>query len=156
MRIIINQTGLVPVHLPTDLLMIRLASGNQILDPWVYILLRRELLWKVITAVKWLLGLKQKEPDLELQKSNMIDNNNASYCVFCYHCLCDPPHYKAPLDTMFTSEYDSRRMTINRTPPIVMRQIKSSSSLFSSEREMSALLLKSAKSSSSNSLLARK
>ncbi|KAJ8305383.1 hypothetical protein KUTeg_015928 [Tegillarca granosa] len=126
-RIIINQTGLVPVHFPTDLLMIRLASWNQILDPWVYILLRRELVWKVITAVKWFLGLKQKEPDPELQKSSMIDNNNASYCVFCYHCLCDPPHYKIPIETMFSSEYESRRMTINRTPPIVMKQIKSSS-----------------------------
>lgn len=46
-RIIINQSGLYPKNRKADLLTLRLATLNQILDPWVYILFRREMLQRV-------------------------------------------------------------------------------------------------------------
>lgn len=41
-RVVLNQSRWTPKCVSCDLLAIRLASFNQILDPWVYILLRRE------------------------------------------------------------------------------------------------------------------
>ncbi|XP_048759895.1 prostaglandin E2 receptor EP4 subtype-like isoform X2 [Ostrea edulis] len=41
-RVVLNQSGWTSLCESCDLLAIRLASFNQILDPWVYILLRRE------------------------------------------------------------------------------------------------------------------
>ncbi|ESO86654.1 hypothetical protein LOTGIDRAFT_73649, partial [Lottia gigantea] len=46
-RLVINQTGLQPVNHAVDLWAIRMACINQILDPWVYILFRKELLRKI-------------------------------------------------------------------------------------------------------------
>ena len=40
------------INYPNDLIAIRLASINQILDPWVYILLRKGLIDKVLHYVK--------------------------------------------------------------------------------------------------------
>ncbi|KAL8624184.1 hypothetical protein ACOMHN_046270 [Nucella lapillus] len=42
-RVLINVSGTVPMNVEADLMAIRLASLNQILDPWVYLLLRRRL-----------------------------------------------------------------------------------------------------------------
>ncbi|OWF56349.1 prostaglandin E2 receptor EP4 subtype-like isoform X1 [Mizuhopecten yessoensis] len=47
-RIIINQSGAYPVDHLSDLMAVRLASINQILDPWVYILFRKEFLNRLL------------------------------------------------------------------------------------------------------------
>ncbi|XP_060077480.1 prostaglandin E2 receptor EP4 subtype-like [Ylistrum balloti] len=47
-RVIINQSGAYPVDNMSDLMAVRLASINQILDPWVYILFRKEFLNKLL------------------------------------------------------------------------------------------------------------
>ena len=61
-----------------DLLLIRIASYNQIIDPWVYILLRKEVLWKLISGVKFVLGIRKKEGDILVyqiqQKQNVEDS----------------------------------------------------------------------------------
>ncbi|ESO86653.1 hypothetical protein LOTGIDRAFT_194810, partial [Lottia gigantea] len=52
--VLLCQTSLVET-INTDkagLLMVRFASFNPILDPWVYILFRRELVWKIVDAIK--------------------------------------------------------------------------------------------------------
>lgn len=96
-RIVINQTKLLPVNLRTDLLMIRLASLNQILDPWVYILLRREVVWRVGHTLKKIFTKKSKceeqNSQFRRQESNVVLMNDVNYtcCMFCFHCLCDPP-----------------------------------------------------------------
>lgn len=46
-RIIINQSHAFSRNIQADLLTLRLATLNQILDPWVYILFRREMLSKI-------------------------------------------------------------------------------------------------------------
>ncbi|XP_033736819.1 prostaglandin E2 receptor EP4 subtype-like isoform X1 [Pecten maximus] len=47
-RVIINQSAAFPVDYRSDLMAVRLASINQILDPWVYILFRKEFLSKLL------------------------------------------------------------------------------------------------------------
>ncbi|XP_045159568.2 prostaglandin E2 receptor EP4 subtype-like [Mercenaria mercenaria] len=95
-RILINQTKLLPVNLRTDLLMIRFASLNQVLDPWVYILLRREVVWKVANTLKKLFSKQSKDSETSKfmrQDSSAVLANDVQYscCAFCWHCLCDPP-----------------------------------------------------------------
>ena len=101
-RILINQTKLLPVNLRTDLLMIRFASMNQILDPWVYILLRREIVWKVVSTLKKIFCCKSDEDltqDLENQRQSGFVSPSATStssetptcCAFCWHCMFDPP-----------------------------------------------------------------
>ncbi|WAR24470.1 PE2R4-like protein [Mya arenaria] len=51
-RILTNQIRKQQVDLRADLYAIRLASFNQILDPWVYILFRKELLIKPMVFLK--------------------------------------------------------------------------------------------------------
>ncbi|XP_041357783.1 prostaglandin E2 receptor EP4 subtype-like [Gigantopelta aegis] len=54
-RVTINQTHVFPINHAADLLTIRLACLNQILDPWVYILFRKQLfskLWNLVTCSK--------------------------------------------------------------------------------------------------------
>ena len=51
-RIIINQINFKQVDVRADLYVLRLASLNQILDPWIYILLRKELFSRVIQCFK--------------------------------------------------------------------------------------------------------
>ncbi|XP_076093528.1 prostaglandin E2 receptor EP4 subtype-like [Mytilus galloprovincialis] len=51
-RIIINQSRTVSRNIKADLLTLRLATLNQILDPWVYILFRREMLSKFAFCCK--------------------------------------------------------------------------------------------------------
>ncbi|KAK7100187.1 prostaglandin E2 receptor EP2 subtype-like [Littorina saxatilis] len=54
------------------LTLIRLASFNPILDPWVYILFRRELVWRVVKLVRWLLRLRPIQPPLHYQQTLLI------------------------------------------------------------------------------------
>lgn len=119
---IINQTELLPRNVRLDLLMIRLASMNQILDPWVYILLRRELLWKVISCFKTLCRIRQN-PDLIPQKSQ-YDIENDTCCIFCFHCLCDPPVKRPRSGSLYSSMYESehRRSTITSSTPTMVRR----------------------------------
>ena len=51
-RILVNQSLLQPICTSCDLLALRLASFNQILDPWVYILLRKENIVRFVKYVK--------------------------------------------------------------------------------------------------------
>lgn len=109
----INQTKLMPVNLRTDLLMIRLASLNQILDPWVYILLRREVVWRVGHTVKKIFTAKSKcdEQNLKFrrQESSVVLTSDVNYtcCTFCFHCLCDPPQSRRA--SSFYSVYNDYR-----------------------------------------------
>lgn len=45
-RVLINTSGAIP-NFPADLLALRMASFNQVLDPWLYILLRKEMLVRI-------------------------------------------------------------------------------------------------------------
>ncbi|XP_052238678.1 prostaglandin E2 receptor EP4 subtype-like [Dreissena polymorpha] len=65
-RIVLNQTKLLPVNMRTDLLVIRFASLNQILDPWVYILLRREVVSRLIFTIRKPLSPKTTEVSQKL------------------------------------------------------------------------------------------
>lgn len=60
-RVIINQTGKFPVNHAADLWAIRLACLNQILDPWVYILFRKELFTRIWRLVYCVLCGKRKQ-----------------------------------------------------------------------------------------------
>lgn len=55
-RILINQSHMKQVDVKADLHALRLASLNQILDPWVYILFRRELLARTYRCVRLILS----------------------------------------------------------------------------------------------------
>ncbi|XP_067679663.1 prostaglandin E2 receptor EP4 subtype-like [Haliotis asinina] len=61
-RVIINQTGKFPVNHAMDLWVIRLACLNQILDPWVYILFRKEFFTRIWRLVYCVLCFKKKQP----------------------------------------------------------------------------------------------
>ena len=52
--------------------LIRLASFNPILDPWVYILFRRELVWRLVKFCRWLLRLHPLQHPLHLQQSLLV------------------------------------------------------------------------------------
>ncbi|XP_033739223.1 prostaglandin E2 receptor EP4 subtype-like [Pecten maximus] len=51
-RLILNQSGAVKLNHAYDMTGARLALANQVIDPWVYILLRRDTLEPIIKAVK--------------------------------------------------------------------------------------------------------
>ncbi|KAL4235587.1 Prostaglandin E2 receptor EP4 subtype [Mactra antiquata] len=108
-RILINQTNLLPKDRITDLLMIRLASLNQILDPWVYILLRREVVWSAASTVKKIFSKQSEENTIENQfrrQDSTVFASDVQYscCEFCWHCLCDPPQTARP-SSFYYSEY---------------------------------------------------
>ncbi|KAL3869845.1 hypothetical protein ACJMK2_042477 [Sinanodonta woodiana] len=121
-RIIINQTGLLPVQISTDLLFIRLASMNQILDPWIYILLRREVVRKVISTIKacksgssHFIKAKERNAQTPLSRTHRAysyTEESMSCCQFCFHCLCDPSQSNR-YTTVITnySDHDRRRST---------------------------------------------
>ena len=101
--------------------MIRVASFNPILDPWVYILFRRELVWRLVKVCRCILRLEplgppQPPPALFKQPTLLKDPEgggvvvngegeasepdgrraledpyNPSCLAFCYQCLCLPP-----------------------------------------------------------------
>ena len=58
-----------------DLLVIRLASLNQILDPWVYILIRRNTVYYVSRLFRWV--FRMKRPSF-LQRSSSLTLRRAS------------------------------------------------------------------------------
>lgn len=100
-RVVMNQTGLV-CNTVLDLQLIRLASFNQILDPWVYILLRKELLWKIISGVKYICNRGQA--DLISLPQKQFDVESANCCMFCFHCLCDPPVTRQRSGSIFSQD----------------------------------------------------
>lgn len=51
-RIIINEVMGYPFNKTADLITLRMASFNQIMDPWVYLLFRRETLRKFMLYVR--------------------------------------------------------------------------------------------------------
>jgi len=59
--LIIQLTGMTKDTEKNDLIVIRLASFNQILDPWVYLLFRRELFSRFYLFIKKLVCPKQKD-----------------------------------------------------------------------------------------------
>ncbi|KAH3741929.1 hypothetical protein DPMN_048659 [Dreissena polymorpha] len=79
----------------TDLLVIRFASLNQILDPWVYILLRREVVSRLIFTIRKPLSPKTTEAQIRTfrRQDSSLSAKESTYtcCTFCFHCLCDPP-----------------------------------------------------------------
>ena len=119
-----DQNDLSTRNVQTDFLVIRLASVNQILDPWVYILLRRELLWKVIFGFR---SCVNRNNQLNASPSQIIkyDRDDQSCCDFCFKCLCYPPVKWNPSDSM-SSYYSERRISVvasSITPPDIRRAI---------------------------------
>ena len=122
MRILINQTKLMPIDLRTDLLMIRLASMNQILDPWVYILLRREVVWQVVSTIKKLCCCKSGQElhltvEFEIKRTGFASpsatqtsSENPTCCAFCWHCMCDPPQSvrQSSISSYYNSYHDRK------------------------------------------------
>ncbi|XP_052062032.1 prostaglandin E2 receptor EP4 subtype-like [Mytilus californianus] len=51
-RIIINQSRLVPENKKADLIALFLASCNQVLDPWVYLLFRQEMIKRFVNFIE--------------------------------------------------------------------------------------------------------
>lgn len=122
--------------------MIRLASLNQILDPWVYILFRREILQKVIETIKCVCCLqterrRDSDPNFRRQISqrpsmislqtqsiqrpstiSQLVNDNMSCFDFCMQCIMYTPH-RGRSGSIFTSDGEecmSRRSTLNKSP----------------------------------------
>lgn len=103
MFIILCQTSLVE-RINVDywyVNLIRLAIFNPILDPWVYLLVRREIRWKIICVFKFVLGIRKKAPSPravqdEANKGPTSPSHDAdmSCLKFCFHCMCDPPVQK--------------------------------------------------------------
>ncbi|XP_052238679.1 prostaglandin E2 receptor EP4 subtype-like [Dreissena polymorpha] len=93
-RILLNQTKLFPVDMRSDLLTIRFASLNQILDPWVYILVRREIVSRLIITIRKIISPKATEVQIRtfLRQDSAHSAKDSTYtcCTFCFHCLCDP------------------------------------------------------------------
>ena len=69
-RIIINQAKLFPPNPAQDLIAIWLASLNQVLDPWVYILFRKEFLMQVIGILRCIFCCKRPPPAPEPTRPN--------------------------------------------------------------------------------------
>jgi len=100
-----------------DLLIIRFASLNQILDPWVYILLRREVVWKLGHAVRMLCSRTTPEKEaINFRRQSSVLTADVSYtcCAFCYHCLCDPPEsYRKASMSSFYGDFNTNHPTSN-------------------------------------------
>lgn len=101
--------------------MIRFASLNQVLDPWVYILLRREVVWKLASTVKKLFSKQSKDSEINKfrrhdSSASVILTNDVQYscCAFCWHCLCDPPQTQRRGSASLYSEY--RRQSLYSSP----------------------------------------
>ncbi|CAC5397964.1 PTGER4 [Mytilus coruscus] len=119
-KILINQNETYLRNVGSDFTVIRIASVNQILDPWVYILLRRELLWKIVSFCK-----KRDNDTIPsvIQKASRSHIYDQSFCSFCFHCLCDPPASLNNMDSK-RSLSDLRLSAITSvTPPDVRRTI---------------------------------
>lgn len=118
LQIFMNQFTDMSDH---GLVVIRLASLNQILDPWVYILIRRNTVYHVSRVFRWVFRLKRpsfldRSPSLTLRRPSSeskgsvgkmasLDsrkmsfgslNNNANkddigWAEFCWNCMCENP-----------------------------------------------------------------
>ncbi|XP_062589773.1 prostaglandin E2 receptor EP4 subtype-like [Saccostrea cucullata] len=62
-RVFLIQTGFKEEDVIQDLIFIRMASFNQILDPWVYILFRKTLFTRLVQFIKVHLCLPKKQFD---------------------------------------------------------------------------------------------
>ncbi|XP_061182473.1 prostaglandin E2 receptor EP4 subtype-like [Saccostrea echinata] len=71
-RVLINISGAFPNY-KADLLALRMASWNQILDPWLYILLRKEMLVRIYRFY-----LKKRYGGNFLTSSNSTDSSSGS------------------------------------------------------------------------------
>lgn len=114
--VLLCQTDLVTL-MKTDkmgLLLIRFASFNPILDPWVYILFRRELVWKIVNAIKCILRI---EPKNIQNVKTPLNEEEPNCCMFCLQCLCEPPNTKTnysvsrPSATLQRSPSERRRLS---------------------------------------------
>ncbi|KAK3092031.1 hypothetical protein FSP39_024564 [Pinctada imbricata] len=88
-RILLIQTELFPDYRRLDLLLVRFASFNQILDPWVYILFRKSLFSRVRTILKlffcrsaYKVSKQQtdKEQPLTITTENMVSMDMSDFC----------------------------------------------------------------------------
>jgi hypothetical protein len=62
-------------NFPSDLLAIRFATWNQILDPWIYIVLRKEMLTRFYNVYRRLFTKDASESIAERSEvSNKVDN----------------------------------------------------------------------------------
>ncbi|BFZ16883.1 hypothetical protein BsWGS_19922 [Bradybaena similaris] len=114
-----------------SLLMIRLASFNPILDPWVYLLVRRELRWKVICLFKYIFGISRRpvlttpigDRDCPVFSHRMQRPVTEMSCLsFCFHCLCDPPTQRSSLSL---ARANTTRFEITKCSPSYVRRIAS-------------------------------
>ncbi|KAL8588405.1 hypothetical protein ACOMHN_029574 [Nucella lapillus] len=67
--VLVCQTGLKFNSQGWVLMLIRIASFNPILDTWVYILFRRELVWRFVKLCRWILRLEPKHRPRYFQQS---------------------------------------------------------------------------------------
>lgn len=93
-NIIINQ-----IHdeknYPRDLMSVRLAGINQILDPWLYILLRRKTFFKALHRFKRYLASKRSGPTSSASGQHELNRHPAN----CYQLksICDQMDSQAKL-----------------------------------------------------------
>lgn len=111
--------------------MIRLASFNPILDPWVYLLVRRELRWKVICLFKYIFGISRRpilttpvgDRECPVFSHRMQRPVTEMSCLsFCFHCLCDPPSQRS---SMSLARSNTTRFEITKCSPAYVRRIAS-------------------------------
>ncbi len=100
------------------LLMIRCASFNPILDPWVYILFRRELIWKVVNVIKCILRIQPQQVTNDPHTKAGMNEENPSCCALCLQCVCEAPSVRPsnysvsrPSGTFQRSPSYSRRLS---------------------------------------------
>ncbi|XP_050403423.1 prostaglandin E2 receptor EP4 subtype [Patella vulgata] len=116
--VLVCQTSLVNV-INVDqagLLMVRFASFNPILDPWVYILFRREMVWKVINLIKCILRIEPKPVVVEGAMLKQLQDEEYTCLDFCWHCLSEPPPQR--VNAPFSQ---SRASQFNRSPSYIRR-----------------------------------
>ncbi|XP_059160703.1 prostaglandin E2 receptor EP4 subtype-like [Physella acuta] len=103
------------------LLMTRLASFNPILDPWVYLLVRRELRWRVICIIRKLFGFRDHSVVASPAQPTLSPTEEMACWSFCVHCLCDPPVlrssvYLPRMSTMWGDQGSRSPSMIHRIP----------------------------------------
>lgn len=137
--------------------MIRLASFNPILDPWVYLLVRRELRWKIVCVFKFIFRIR-RPPALSstVQQSHLLPSplpkpgSEMSCLTFCFHCLCDPPIRKSSASLAKSSTLLSGRTNAS---PSYIRRVASADSVMNRPSAGACIILQP---SPSEELLLRK
>ncbi|GFO18944.1 prostaglandin e2 receptor ep4 subtype [Plakobranchus ocellatus] len=151
----------------TYLLMIRLASLNPILDPWVYILVRREFRWRIICMFKCLLRIDHRakseqayvntyplrcengglhrgscdsEPGyLDSPVSPTTHESDLTFWTFCIHCLCDPPVQRSSSNARARASFASQASS-RHSPARQLIRNASSESMLNGSREKNHVL----------------